>query len=35
VIEYLGRRRNLGQSYLTSGLKEALRRPLARRRSAQ
>jgi simple sugar transport system permease protein len=34
VIEYLGRRRDLGQSYLTPGLKEALRRPLARRRSA-
>jgi ABC-type uncharacterized transport system permease subunit len=35
VIEYLGRRRDLGQSYLTPGLKEALRRPLVRRRSAQ
>ena len=34
VIEYLGRRRDLGQSYLTPGLKEALRRPLVRRRSA-
>jgi ABC-type uncharacterized transport system permease subunit len=35
VIEYLGRRRDLGQSYLTPGLKAALRRPLVRRRSAQ
>lgn len=35
VIEYLGRRRDLGHSYLTPGLKEALRRPLVRRRSAQ
>jgi simple sugar transport system permease protein len=35
VIEYLGRRGALGQSYLTPGLKDALRRPLARRRSAQ
>lgn len=33
VIEYLGRRRDLGQSYLTPGLREALRRPLIRRRS--
>jgi simple sugar transport system permease protein len=35
VIEYLGRRRDLGQSYLTPGMKEALRRPLVRRRSAR
>jgi ABC-type uncharacterized transport system permease subunit len=35
VIEYLGRRRDMGHSYLTPGLKEALRRPLVRRRSAQ
>jgi general nucleoside transport system permease protein len=35
VIEYLGRRRDLGRSYLTPGLKEALRRPLVRRRSTQ
>ena len=35
VIEYLGRRRDLGQSYLTPGLKAALRHPLVRRRSAQ
>jgi simple sugar transport system permease protein len=35
VIEYLGRRKDLGQSYLTPGLKEALRRPLVRRRKAQ
>jgi simple sugar transport system permease protein len=32
VIEYLGRRRDLGQSYLTPGLKAALRSPLIRRR---
>jgi hypothetical protein len=32
VIEFLGRRRDLGRSYLTPGLKEALRRPLFRRR---
>jgi ABC-type uncharacterized transport system permease subunit len=32
VIEYLGRRRDLGHSYLTPGLREALRRPLVRRR---
>jgi ABC-type uncharacterized transport system permease subunit len=35
VIEYLGRRRDLGQSYLTPGLKDALRRPLVRRRAGQ
>lgn len=35
VIEYLGRRRDLGHSYLTPGLAAALRRPLARRRSAR
>ncbi len=34
VIEYLGRRRDLGHSYLTRGLREALRRPLMRRRPA-
>jgi general nucleoside transport system permease protein len=34
VIEYMGRRRELGQSYLTPGLKDALRAPLLRRRSA-
>jgi general nucleoside transport system permease protein len=34
VIEFLGRRRDLGHSYLTQGLKEALRRPLVRRRPA-
>ncbi len=34
VIEYLGRRRDLGHSYLTPGLREALRRPLMRRRPA-
>ncbi len=32
VIEYLGRRRDLGHSYLTPGLKEAFRNPLVRRR---
>jgi simple sugar transport system permease protein len=32
VIEYLGRRRELGASYLPAGLKEALRAPLYRRR---
>jgi general nucleoside transport system permease protein len=34
VIEYLGRRRELGASYLPAGLKEALRGPLFRRRRA-
>jgi ABC-type uncharacterized transport system permease subunit len=34
VIEYLGRRRELGGSYLTPGLRQALRAPLWRRRSA-
>ncbi len=34
VIEYLGRRRDLGGSYLPPGLKEALRAPLYRRRRA-
>jgi general nucleoside transport system permease protein len=33
VIEYLGRRRELGASYLTPGLRQALRAPLVRRRS--
>ena len=32
VIEYLGRRRELGASYLTPGLRQALRAPLIRRR---
>jgi simple sugar transport system permease protein len=32
VIEYLGRRRELGQSYLTPGLRQALRAPLLRKR---
>ncbi len=32
VIEYVGRRRDLGGSYLPPGLKEALRAPLYRRR---
>lgn len=32
IIEFLGRRRELGQSYLTKGLREALRQPLVRRR---
>ncbi len=33
VIEFLGRRRELGASYLTPGLRRALRAPLFRRRS--
>ena len=32
VIEFLGRRRDLGGSYLTPGLRNALRQPLMRRR---
>ncbi|MGH2908591.1 MAG: putative B6 ABC transporter permease subunit 2 [Solirubrobacteraceae bacterium] len=32
VIEYLGRQRDLGRSYLTPGLRAALGRPLMRRR---
>jgi simple sugar transport system permease protein len=32
VIEYLGRRRDLGSSYLPPGLRQALRAPLFRRR---
>jgi simple sugar transport system permease protein len=34
VIEYMGRRREIGASYLPPGLNEALRAPLFRRRSA-
>jgi general nucleoside transport system permease protein len=34
VIEYLGRRRELGASYLTPGLRQALLAPLVRRRSS-
>src|SRR5207253_572722 len=34
VIEYLGRRREFGASYLTPGLRQALRAPLVRRRSS-
>jgi general nucleoside transport system permease protein len=34
VIEFLGRRRELGGSYLTPGLRAALRQPLMRRRAA-
>jgi simple sugar transport system permease protein len=34
VIEFMGRRRELGQSYLTPGLKQALRAPLYRKRPA-
>jgi ABC-type uncharacterized transport system permease subunit len=34
VIEYLGRRRELGASYLTPGLKQSLRNGLVRRRRA-
>ena len=33
IIEWLGRNRPLGTSYLTPGLKQALRAPLAARRS--
>jgi simple sugar transport system permease protein len=32
IIEFLGRRRDLGGSYLTPGLRRALRQPLMRRR---
>jgi simple sugar transport system permease protein len=34
VIEYLGRRRDLGASYITPGLMRSLRAPVFRRRSA-
>ena len=34
VIEYLGRRRSLGASYLTPGLEQALRRSWPRRRTS-
>jgi simple sugar transport system permease protein len=34
VIEFLGRRRDLGGSYLTPGLRAALRQPLMRRRAS-
>ena len=34
VIEFLGRRRDLGGSYLTPGLRAALRQPLIRRRAS-
>jgi hypothetical protein len=33
VIEFLGRRRDLGGSYLTPGLRRALRAPLWRRKT--
>ena len=33
IIEYLGRQRELGRSYLTPGLKSAMHRPLLRRNS--
>jgi simple sugar transport system permease protein len=33
LIEFVGHRRELGQSYLTKGLSEALRKPLIRRRA--
>jgi ABC-type uncharacterized transport system permease subunit len=35
VIEYLGRRRDLGGSYLTPGLKRALQAPLIRRKTTK
>jgi ABC-type uncharacterized transport system permease subunit len=34
LIEFIGRRRELGQSYLPQGMREALRKPLIRRRAA-
>ena len=34
VIEFMGRRRELGSSYLTPGLKQALRLPFPRRRAS-
>jgi simple sugar transport system permease protein len=34
LIEFVGRRRELGQSYLPEGMREALRKPLIRRREA-
>jgi hypothetical protein len=34
VIEYLGRKRELGTSYLPAGLVQALRMPLRRRPAA-
>lgn len=34
VIEYLGRRRELGASYVTPGLKRSLKSPIVRRKSA-
>src|SRR3954447_1579808 len=34
LIEFVGRRRELGQSYLPEGMREALRKPLIRRRAA-
>jgi simple sugar transport system permease protein len=35
VIEYVGRKRDLGGSYLTPGLRKALRSPLRRRRAEE
>jgi len=32
LIEFVGRRRELGQSYLPEGMREALRKPLIRRK---
>jgi len=34
VIEYVGRRRDLGGSYLPPGLRQSLRVPFVRRRPA-
>jgi ABC-type uncharacterized transport system permease subunit len=31
IIEYLGRQREMGRSYLTPGLRQAIRKPLLRR----
>jgi hypothetical protein len=34
LIEFVGRRRDLGQSYLPDGLRAAFRKPLMRRATA-
>jgi simple sugar transport system permease protein len=35
IIEFLGRRRDLGGSYLTPGLRRAFRVPLLRRKASE
>jgi ABC-type uncharacterized transport system permease subunit len=35
LIEFVGRRRELGQSYIPEGMREVLRKPLIRRREAE